>query len=192
MELGDPEAASIFDDHHRGGGNIDADFDHRGGHQYVDLPRTEPVHHLVFVCGLHLPVEQTHLQTLELPGCQTFGLLGGRGCLDLGGTLDQWTDDIGLPAGRHLVAHPSPGLELLEVAPQPASRDRQPTARHLVEHRHFEVAEDHHRRRARDWGCRHHEQVRITPLSGGSSALLAQSSALFHTEAVLLVDHGET
>lgn len=44
VELGHTEAIGVEDDHHRGVGYVDADFDHRGRHQDVERSRPEEVH----------------------------------------------------------------------------------------------------------------------------------------------------
>ena len=44
VELGDPEAIGVEDHHHGRVGHVDADLDHRGGDEHVELPaRNSPI-----------------------------------------------------------------------------------------------------------------------------------------------------
>ncbi len=44
MELGDAEAVGIEHHHHGGVGDVDADLDHGGGDEHLDLPVAEGRH----------------------------------------------------------------------------------------------------------------------------------------------------
>ena len=94
-------------------------------------------------------------------------------------------DDVRLAA---LVQQPAHAREHLVAAVEAehAGDDRRSPRRHLVEHRHLEVAVDGERQRPRDRGRGHVQHVRRRPLAG----LLLERPPLLDAEPVLLVDDG--
>ena len=58
MELGQPEPVCAVDHHHCGVGHVDAHFDHRRGHQNVQLAVPELAHDFVLFLPGHPTVEQ--------------------------------------------------------------------------------------------------------------------------------------
>ena len=129
-------------------------------------------------------------------GRQPLELLDGRPGHHPLGPLHQRADHVGPVAGGHLGRAPAPRrpASSLGVA-GPDRRDRRAAGRQLVEHRHVEVAEDHHGGGARDRGGRHDQQdrdrrrVRRRRLGDHRrAALLPQRRPLLDPEPVLLVD----
>jgi hypothetical protein len=49
VQLREPEALGVLDEHHRRVGHVDADLDHRRGDQHVELAVAEGAHHRVLV-----------------------------------------------------------------------------------------------------------------------------------------------
>src|SRR5215510_14735608 len=65
MQLGETEALGVLDDHHRGIGNIDADFDHSGGDEHPDAAVPKSAHDLVPLhCG-HFAMYQANAELFE-------------------------------------------------------------------------------------------------------------------------------
>ena len=60
MQLRKPEALGVFDHHQRCIGHIDAHFNHRRGHQHIDVARRERRHGRGFFVGLHPAVQQPY------------------------------------------------------------------------------------------------------------------------------------
>jgi hypothetical protein len=58
VELGQAQAFGILDHHQAGIGHIDADLDHGGRHQQLDLAGAELGHDRLFLGRLHPPVDQ--------------------------------------------------------------------------------------------------------------------------------------
>ena len=116
-------------------------------------------------------------------------------------------DDIGLVAGRDLLAHPLPRSRVPVGPVQPGGGHRSPPDRQLVEDGLVEIAVDRHRGGSRDRGRGHDEHVGMprallglgspgraftlaNAVAGdGRRALLPQCRPLLDPESVLLVDH---
>ena len=92
MQLRQSEPLRIFDHHDAGGGNIDADLDHRGCHQQPDLAACELRHHLIFFRATHLAVDKADL--VAEPGFQAFKALRGIGEIDGLGFLNQRANPV--------------------------------------------------------------------------------------------------
>ena len=118
MELGDPEAIGVLDDHHRGLGDVHADLDDRGGHQHLEPPGPELGHHPLLLRRGELAVEEPDPQAGQLRGGQTLGLGHHRRGLDPFRPLDQRAHHEGPVAGGDLVAHPLPRLGRPGPAPR--------------------------------------------------------------------------
>ena len=57
VQLGQPEAIGIEDEHHRRLGHVHADLDHRRAHDEIDLASAKPVHDLIALPGRHLSMD---------------------------------------------------------------------------------------------------------------------------------------
>ena len=62
VQLGQPEALGIFDNHQAGVGHVDAHFDDGGGDQQLQLATLELLHHRGFLGRFHAPVDQPDAQ----------------------------------------------------------------------------------------------------------------------------------
>src|SRR5690606_35643277 len=78
MQLREPEAFRMLDDHHGRVRHIDSDFDNGRRDQDVDLPRGERPHDAVLLFGWELTVEQGDAQTGEYLRPEIIILLRGR------------------------------------------------------------------------------------------------------------------
>jgi len=65
VELGEAEALGVVDDHDRGVGDVDANFDDGGGDEDVDLATLEAGHGDLFVIGGEAAVEQAEAEAGE-------------------------------------------------------------------------------------------------------------------------------
>ena len=184
MQLREAKPVGSLDHHHGGIGHVDADLDHRGRDQDVDLAAGEALHHHFLV--LEPAVNQAHPHRFGEDILPEPFELGGRGTgHDRFGLLDERTDDEGLVTGRDLFAHevigqiPVFGVDHLRL-------DRDAAQRHLVDdgQRHLPV----HRQRQRAWDGRGGHGKEVRP----ASAFGAQQLALASPEPVLLVDDCET
>ena len=66
MELGDAESVGVEDHHHRRVRHVDADLDHRGGDEHVELPGAEQIHRHLLLRRCQPAVQQPDPETLEL------------------------------------------------------------------------------------------------------------------------------
>ena len=137
---------------------------------------------------LSWPCRRPEAKVVERSFAQPLVLRDRRRRLHPVRSLDERADDEGSVPRGDLGAHAAEGLLGAELAARPAGLDGDAPGRQLVQHRHVEVAEEHHRRGPRDGRRGHHEHVGIRARLAFDGALLAQRGALLHAEAVLLVD----
>ena len=77
VELRDPEAVGVEDDHHRRVRHVDSDLDHRGGDEHVDLTAPEGGHRLLLLHRAHPSVQEAEPAVGQLSVGEPFeGLLG--------------------------------------------------------------------------------------------------------------------
>ena len=76
MELREPEAFGVLDDHAGRVRHVDADLDDRRRDQHIDVPFSEASHGLFLLGGLHLAVQKPDTEFLEDLGLEErrFGL----------------------------------------------------------------------------------------------------------------------
>ena len=130
VELREPEAVGLLDDHHRRVRDVDADLDHRRRDEDVQLARLEPRHQLAPVGRLQLPVQAADPEALQLGAPQPLGLLLGRPRARGLRLLDQRADDVRLPALREEPRQPPVRLRRALLL-DPARHDRLPRRRRL-------------------------------------------------------------
>ena len=183
VELGQAQALRVFDDHQAGVGDVHPDLDDRGGHQQVQLPRSEGAHDRLALRPLDAPMDQPNPQLGEAFAQLAGGLLGGLTLQGLG-LFDQSADPVGLPS---LGAGPPDALDDLVAAAvgEGHGRDGGAARGQLVDDRKVQVGVDRHGERPGYGGGGHDELVRGQALA---RALLPQAHALVDAEAVLLVD----
>ena len=104
VQLEQPEAVGILDHHDRGVRDVDADLDHRGRDEDVELVVAECPHDRFLVGRSHLPVQQTDPQAGQLLGPEPLVLVGGGFRLELRRPLDERAHDVDLAPVRHFVA----------------------------------------------------------------------------------------
>ena len=184
VQLRDPVALGVLDEHHRGVGDVDADLDHRRGDEHVGAARGERRHRLLLLARAHLAVQQHDAEVAQLAGPQPLEL-GRRGArLQRLGLLHQRADDERLAAGAQLLADALVGPRALALGGADVGVDRPPAGGQLAQHGHVEVAVGGQRERARDRRRGHVQHVRREP----GRRLAVQRAALVDAEAVLLVD----
>ena len=186
MQLRQAEALAVFDHHQAGVGHIDADFDNGGGDQQLQFPGLEALHHRLFLCRLHPPVQQADAQAGQ-GQLQSLERRLRRLRFHQFAVFDQRANPVHLPAfaagGADAIDHFAAAL-----AAHHHGRYRRAARRHFVDHRHVEIGVGRHRQGARDRRRGHHQLVRHQL---AIAALVAQGQALVHAEAVLLVDDGQ-
>ncbi len=72
MKLGEPEPIGADDGHHRGVRHVDADLDHRGADEDLDLAAVEAFHHILFLGGGRVGHEQPDAKCFELAIGESF------------------------------------------------------------------------------------------------------------------------
>ncbi len=65
MELGEAKPMAALDRHQRGVRHVDADLDHRGANQHLDLARAEAIHDGVLFGRGHAAVDQAEAKGLQ-------------------------------------------------------------------------------------------------------------------------------
>ncbi len=68
VQLREAEAIGVDDEHDRCVGHVDADFDHRGSHEDVDLAALEALHGLFLLVRFHASVQHGHTPVGEALG----------------------------------------------------------------------------------------------------------------------------
>lgn len=184
VELAQPEAFCVFDNHDGGVGDIDPDFYHGGGNEYVGLMSGEALHLCIFVGRLHLAVDFADLVVGE--GSGDFF----KACLEvfqvhLFCLFDEGIDDVDLSAEAELTMDEvvdalAMGVEHVDGAYGLAAWGQ------LVDDADVEVAVEGHGEGARD-GCGCHDQH-----VGGDGVFHPELGALGYSEAVLLVDDDQS
>ena len=110
MQLREAKTVGLLDDHDRRVRNVDANLDHRRGHEHVELARFEPRHQAAALDRAQTTVQASDSVPLELPAAKPLRLgFGGTGDLRLR-LLDQRTDDERLPPVVEMTTEPPVGL----------------------------------------------------------------------------------
>ncbi len=183
VQLGETETLGALDHHHGGVGHIDADLHHRSADQDLVLVSLEGLHHSVLLGGLHAAVQERQAQLREHLRLQPLVLAGRGAGLDQVGILYQRADDEDLAAVGNLTPDEVISLVALGRRDQPGV-DHLAARRHLVQHRHRQVAVERQLQGPRDGGRRHREHVRV------DARPLRQRFALADAKPMLLIaDH---
>ena len=140
MELGEAEALGFENDHDRGIGDVDADFDDGGGDEGVEFPGAEAAHHRFLFLRLQAAMHEPSGKggKLFLPG-EVF--LGGGFEVDAITFVDERVDKIGLPAGFELLFQKRGHLIEIRLVAD-GSNDRAATGGEFVDEADVEVAVD--------------------------------------------------
>ena len=184
MELCEPETLCIFDHHHGGIWNIDADFYDCRGDENLDFASGESIHDLLFLLGLHLAVESFDpdgcVKTLPDLLAVFRDILAGDFLIG----LDHRADNIDLMSVRDLFFHEAVG-GLPVGGPDYTVTDGKPVPGHIVKYGNVQIPVEDHRQCAGNRRGTHDEHIRRIALSG-------KRHALSDTEAVLFVRNDET
>ena len=78
VQLRDPEALGVLDQHHGRVRHVDPDLDHRRRDEHVGLAGRERRHRRLLLAVAELPVQQHEAEVAQLPGPQPLELLGRR------------------------------------------------------------------------------------------------------------------
>ena len=104
VQLRDPVALGVLDEHHGRVRHVDPDLDHRGGDEHVGRARGERGHRRLLLGRTHLAVQQHDPEVAQLAAAQPLVLGGRRAGLQRLGLLDQRADDERLAPGAQLLA----------------------------------------------------------------------------------------
>ena len=110
VQLCEPEAVRLLDDHDRRVRDVDADLDHGRRDEDVELAGLEARHQLAPLGRFQPPVHAADAEALQLAGPELFGLLLGGARGRRRRLLDQRADDVRLPALGEMRAQPRVGL----------------------------------------------------------------------------------
>ena len=181
MELGEPEALGVLDDHDGGVRHIDADFNHCGGDEYLHFVALEASHRLLLGSGRHASVDEGDLIAEDL--LELGEPILGRDDVEHLALLDERRDPEGLRA--FLDPRFEPGDDAIVLGDGEHGRvNLLATGGFLAQHARRHVAEMGEHETSRDRRGRHHQEV-------GVLALVAQRQPLFDAEAMLLVHDRE-
>ena len=104
VQLREPEALGVLDQHPGRIWHVDADFDHHRGDEQVELPLAELLHHLV-LGGLRQPaVKQAKAELAQGTRLEVLKMLLGGLQVEAFGFLHERADDISLLALFQLLA----------------------------------------------------------------------------------------
>lgn len=160
MELGESETIGILNDHYGRIGNVDTHLDDGRGDEYFAFPVFEVSHHLLLVGGFHFSIEESDAEFGE-DFCGEFFVFGFGGFhfRERGGFFDEGQDDKDLsPLFYFLSREAKDGFSRL-VRRGDFGDDGDSIARQFVEDGDVEIAEKGDRKRARNGGRGHGEEV---------------------------------
>ena len=180
MQLGKSVLPGVFDDHDGRGGHVQANLDHGGRDQHLNLTRVEFGHDLLAGCGIDSAVQQTHAVRLHQL-TQAIVLFADRLEAPFRGVLfDAGIYHIGLATSGELVVNEAPYLRKFIRGAQVRAHLPAP-GRQFIQHGHIEVAVGREPEGARNGRRGHHQQVWV-------EALANEFFPLHHAEPVLLID----
>jgi hypothetical protein len=202
MQLGDAEAVGVVDHHHRGVGHVDAHFDHRRRHQYIDLAGGEPAHHRIFHFARQLAMQHLDPELSKRPAAQL-----GEQVLDSGGRRSATVAvkilriDAGRTGGGNSGAYHVRLTAVADFLNNPLPYTLQPgglsngvdddggrlssSGRNLPQGGCLEITKDRHCDRPWDGRRCHYQHMRP------SLRLGAQRCPLLDTKPMLLVNHDQ-
>ncbi len=186
VKLGEAEAFGVLDDHGGGVGDVDADFDDRGGDEDLRFVFAEALHDVVFFFAGEAAVEEAEFQFRENFFGEALEFVDGGFQFELR-FFDDRIDDVGLMAGGNFAAEKFPDAGKMRLGGE-ARLDGRAAGGQLVEDGDIEVAVESERERARDGRGGEDEDVRRVAVGGG---FVHEAFALEDAEAVLLVDGDE-
>ena len=191
VQLGQPVAFGVFDEHQCGIGYIDAHFDDRGRHQHVNAPLTESFHRRVRLGLVHASMELGQPQVGKHVAGQPLELRFHRPHRRLLPVrVDAGIDNAGLPAGLNLPSQVTVHLPAILRFPEQGP-DGQPTGRSAPNFGDVGKAGQDPVERAWNRCGRHRYQMRCEALRRVME-LVGDAFPLIHAESVFLVDHQQS
>ena len=109
VELREPEALGIFDEHEVRVRHVDADLDDGGGDEHLGLAARKRSMTASFSSGAMRPCSSSHGSGASSSVHAAISAIGGLG-LELLGFVDERVDDVGLPAGFEVFAEEARGF----------------------------------------------------------------------------------
>ena len=182
VQLGQPELLGVLDQHYRGVGHIDPDFDDRRRDEHLDLVAAKGIHYRLLFLRVQSSMKQTHLPRRQVRP-EFLPLPVHRLEVIQVGLLDARIDHINLAALFELATDELPDPWQFVGRPY-KSLDPTATGRKLIDHRDVQVAVERQTERPGDGSRRHHQQM-------GIIAFANQLLPLGHAELVLLVDNDQ-
>ena len=206
VQLGDAEPVGVEHDHHGGVGHVDADLDHRGRDQHVELAGGEVAHHGVLLVGRQPAVQHADPQPVQRPlGRQRAPRRAPRSAAGARGpsspvrldvvlrrtrvAADARADHVRLVALLDLLAQPLPGpVQVAPASRPPAPRGRRSASGRAAARPGWTISRSPKTVIATVRGI---GVAVITSTCGGCVGLGPQRVALLDAEPVLLVDHDQ-
>src|SRR5712692_201986 len=186
VELGEAEALGVLDDHDGGVGNVDADFDDRGGDEDLRFVFAEALHDFFFFVAGQAAVQEAELELGKNFAREALVFFHSGFQLELR-FLDDGINDVALVADGDFAAEKFPDAGEMRLGSH-ARGDGGAAGRELIENGNVQVAIESERERARDGRGGQHEDVGRVAVSGG---LVHEALALEDAEAMLLVNGDE-
>ncbi len=185
MQLRETEALGVFDDDDGGVGHVDPHLDDGGGDHDMGLAFFEALHLEGFLLGGELTVNHGGLvlRTREVALNHLEPVLKVAE-VELGIVVDEGVDEINLASGIDLLLEEAEDERTAGLGSVVGAHGM-PSRGQLVDDGAVEVAVEGHGEGTRNGSGGHHEDV------GWGRGLAPQFGALFHAEAVLLVDDHE-
>ena len=139
MKLRQAKAVGVLDHHDGSVGDVDADFDHRGGDKNFNLARLKFAHHVFFFVGIKPPMQQPDMKVGKNLLPQLPVHLLGSFQFAFFVLLNYRINDVSLMSCGDLLANEIPNFGRALVGHR-ASDNRRASRRKLVEHGDIEVA----------------------------------------------------
>ncbi len=165
MQLRKAKALGVLNDHDRGIGNVDADFDDGGGHENLDLIAAKFLHDVFFFFAGEAPVEQAELEFRENGFRKALVFLDGRFQLQFR-FFDYGINDVALVASFDFPAEKFPHTGKMGFR-SGARFDRSAAGRQFIEDGDFQIAVERERKRARNGCCGEDEDMGRVAVAGG-------------------------
>src|SRR6266478_642571 len=183
MELGDAETLGVLDDHYRGVGDVDADFDDGGGDEDLDFVFAELLHDFVFLFAGEPAMQEAQLHFRKDFLRETLVFFHGGFQLDLGFFYYR-INDVGLMASCDFAADAVPDAGEMRLGGK-VRFDGRAAGWEFVEDGNVEIAVESERESAGDGRGGKDENVGGVAVGRG---FVHQTLALEDAETVLFID----
>ena len=161
MELGETEALGFFDEDDSGVGDIDADFDDRGGDENIIASFLEGFHDLLFLFGFLLAVKEADTEVGKDLILEPFAFGdGGFDVFEGERGLHERKDDESLATFADFLSDEGVDRGAGFFGTGDFGDNRFPILRHFVQDGDIEIAEESERERPRNRRGGHGEEMR--------------------------------